>query len=129
MAGDGGAHLRNRVREFGDSSKLLQLLHACVALVIEILPASCRVFSDRLHSSSRCRVDEHVSPRRRNFQIVNPVEVGFCQTTALRLVTKTAFRSAESTYADVLQTFDLCHGSEREVLAGNEICLRISLNR
>src|SRR5215213_821215 len=118
MACDGGAHLRNRFRELRDSSKLTKLLHACVALVIEILPASRSVFSDRLHSSIRGRIDEHVSPRRRNFQIVNPVEIGFRKTTADRLVAEAAFGSAESTYADVLKTFEFCHG--------NGICLRIN---
>src|SRR5215217_4713040 len=109
MTRDGNAHLRNRFRKFRDSSKFTKLLRACVTLVIEILPASRSVFSDRLHSSIRGRVDEHVSPRRRNFQIVNPVEIGFRQTTTDRRVAKAAFGSAEPTYADVLQTFEFSH--------------------
>src|SRR6185369_1530369 len=120
MTGDGSAHLRNRFRKFRDSSKFTKLLRACVALVIEILPASRSVFSDRLYSSIRRRIDEHIRPRRRNFQIVNPVEIGFGQTTADRLVAKAAFGSAESTYADVLQTLEFCHW--------NEICLCLSIS-
>src|SRR6185369_1667345 len=118
MARDGSAHLRNRFRKFRDSSKFTNLLRACVALVIKILPASRSVFSDRLHSSIRSRIDEHVRPRRRNFQIVNSVDVGFRQTTADRFVAKAAFGSAESAYTDVLQTFEFCHW--------NRICLCLS---
>src|SRR6185295_1817522 len=118
MPCDGGPHLRNRFRELCDSLKFSQLLRARVALVIEILPANRRVFSNRLHSSIRCRVDEHLSPGRRNFQVVDPVEIGFGETAALWFIAKAAFGRAESTYADVLQTFDFCHG--------NEICLCIS---
>src|SRR6185503_4122548 len=109
MSRDGGAHLRNCFRKLRDPSKFTKLLRAGVALVIEILPASRSVFSNRLHLSIRGWIDEHIRPRRRNFQIINPVEVGLRQTTANRLVAKAAFGSAESTYADVLQTFDFCH--------------------
>src|SRR6185369_175397 len=120
MTRDGGAHLRNRFRELRDSSKFTKLLRVCVALVIEILPASCSVFSDRLHSSIRGRIDEHLRPRRRNFQIVNSVEIGFRQTTVAWLVVKAAFGSAESTYADVLQTFEFCHWNR------NCLCIAVS---
>src|SRR5829696_5246891 len=103
----------------------MKLLDACVVLVIEILPASRAVLTYRLHPPICRRVDEHVRPRGRNFQVINPVEIGFRETTALWFVAKSSFRSAESTYADVLETFDNCHWLGRAVLPGNEICLRI----
>src|ERR1044072_2144765 len=118
MARDGRAHLRNRFRKLRDPSKFTKLLHSCVALVIEILPASGSVLSDRLHSSIRGRIDKHICPRRRNFQIVDSVEVGLRQTATDGLIAKAAFGSAESTYTDILQTFEFCHW--------NEICLCLS---
>src|SRR6185369_8520176 len=121
MPRDSRTHFRNRFRELCDSSKFSQLLRARVALVIEILPATSRVFSNRLHSSVRRRIDEHVSPCRRNFQVVDPVEIGFSKAAALRFVAKDSFGRAESTYADVLQTCDFC--------LWNEICLSIGIIR
>jgi hypothetical protein len=108
MTRDGGAHLRNRFRKFRDSSKFTKLLRACVALVIEILPASRSVFSDRLHSSIRGRIDEHVRPRGGIFRSLILSTSAFVRRPLLAC-SEAAFGSAESTYADVLQTFEFCH--------------------
>src|SRR5215217_671603 len=126
MARHGYAHFRNRLRKLCYSSKFAKLLRACVILVIEVLPASRGIFSDRLQPSIRSGIDERVSPGGRNFQLLNPVEVGFSQPAACRFVAKSSFRSAESTYADVLQTFEICHWSRRDFLIRNGICLSIS---
>src|SRR6185369_8560891 len=112
MTRHGSAHRWYRFCKFCNAAKLTKLLRACVALVIEVLPATRVVFTDRLHPSIRGGIDEHLRPRGWNFQIVNSVEISFRETAVLRLVTKAAFGSAESTYADVLQTLDVCHGNE-----------------
>src|SRR5215813_6357530 len=109
MTGDRGAHPGNRFRKLFYAAKFAQLLRAYVIRVIEILPTSGYVLPDRLHAAVRCRIDEHVSPCRWNFQVLNPIEAGFGQATVDRFVAKASFWSSESTYADVLQTFQLCH--------------------
>src|SRR5215218_9537433 len=126
MARYGYAHFRNRLRKLCYSSKFAQLLGACVTLVVEILPASRGIFPNHLQPASGRGIDEYLSPCGRNFQLLNPVEVSFNQPPACRFVAKSAFRSAESTYADVLQTFEICHSSRRNFLIRNGICLSIS---
>jgi hypothetical protein len=105
----GFPHLRNRLRKLRDALKFPQFLCARVTGVIEILPASRRIFADNLHSSSRCRIDRDISPGRRNLQLVDPIEIGFRETATHRFVAKTSFRTSKATYANVLQTFDICH--------------------
>src|SRR6185369_2324753 len=101
--------LGNGLRKLCDPLEFSQFLCARVTCVIEILPASRRIFTDNLHSSSRCRIDRDVSPRGWNLQLLDSIEISFCKTTADRLVAKPSFRIAEATYADVLQPFDICH--------------------
>src|SRR3569832_1907909 len=117
MTRHGGAHLRYNSGEFGNAAKLTQLLHARVILVIEILPASRVVFTDRLYTSIRGRVDVYVRPRGRNIQIVNPLEISFREPAVLRLVTIATKKRTKTTKTKKQQTFDVCHG--------NEICLYI----
>src|ERR1044072_9221742 len=102
-------HRRNRLRKLCDPLEFPQLLRARVARGIEILPASCRILTDNLHSSIRCRIDRDVSPRRRNCEILDPIRIGFCEPATHRFISKSSFRTAEPTYADVLQTFDVGH--------------------
>src|SRR6185369_2511627 len=102
-------HLGNRLRKLCDPLELPQLLRARVTCVIEILPASRRIFTDHLHSSSRCGIDRDVSPCRRNLQFVDSIQIGFGETTTHGFVTKPSFRTSKPTYADLLQTFDICH--------------------
>src|SRR6185369_15693924 len=102
-------HLRNRLRKFCNPLEFSQFLCARVTRVIEILPASRRIFTNNLHSSSRCRIDRDVSPRRRNLQLLDSIEISFRETATHGFVTKPSFRTSEATYADVLQTFDICH--------------------
>src|SRR6185436_6738610 len=101
----GFPHLRNRLRKLRDPLEFPQFLRARVTCVIEILPASRRIFTDSLHSSGRCGIDRDVSPRRRNLQFLDSIEISFCKTATHRFIAKTAFRSSKATYADVLQTF------------------------
>src|SRR5690349_18943944 len=117
MTCDGGAHLRDRLREFCESPELAQLLRSRVAFVVQVLPTSCGVFSDRLQFSVYRRVDEDLRPCRWNLQVIDSFQILVCQASALRFVAKAAFGSAEPAYADVLQTFEVGHR--------NEICLCI----
>src|ERR1700741_632526 len=112
MTRDGGAHLWDRRGEFRESLKLAQLLLAPVAFVIEILPTSGSVFTDRLQSSVRRRVDEDVRPGRWNLQAVDAFQIFVCQTSAGWLVAETALRSAEPVDADVLETLEISHRNE-----------------
>src|SRR5215475_53716 len=118
MTRNGGAHFGNRLRKFCESPELAQLLCSRVAFVVQVLPTSCGIFADNLQSSVCCRVDEDVSPRRRNLQVIDPFQIFIRNAPALRFVTKAAFGSAQPAYADVLQTFEIGHR--------NEICLCIS---
>src|SRR6185369_5837365 len=102
-------HLGDRLRKLCDSFEFPQLLCARVTRVIEILPSSRSIFTDSLHSSVRRRIDRHVSPGRRNFEIVDPMKISFRETATHGLKSKSSFRSSEPAYADVLQTFNLCH--------------------
>src|ERR1043166_9855665 len=117
MTRDGRAHLRDRLGKLCESPELAQLAHSRVAFVVQVLPTSRSVFSDRLQFSGCRRIDEDISPGRWNLQVVDPFQVFVCHASVLRFVAKAAFRSAEPAYADVLQTFEVGHR--------NEICLCI----
>ena len=64
---NGAAHLWNRLSKFFESLEFSELLGACVVLVIDVLPASGRVFANRLNPSVSGGIDRHVSPRWRDF--------------------------------------------------------------
>src|SRR6185295_13103587 len=92
-------HLRNRLGKLRDPSEFPQFLCARVTCVIEILPASRRIFTDNLHSSSCCRIDRDVSPGRRNFQFLDAIQISFRETATHGFVAKPSFRSSKATYA------------------------------
>src|SRR6185295_16765836 len=102
-------HVGDRLRKLCDSLEFPQFLRARVTCVIEILPASRRIFADSLHSPSRCGVDRDISPRRRNLQSLDSIQISFRETAAHWFVAKPSFRTSKATNADVLQTFDICH--------------------
>jgi hypothetical protein len=77
--------------------------------MIEVLPTPGGVAPNCLHSSFRSGIYRHVHPRRRDLEFIDPLEVRFCKTAILRLVTESTFGAAESPDADSLQTFELCH--------------------
>src|ERR1700741_2992990 len=103
-------HRRNCLRKLCYSFEFPKFLRACVIRVVDILPPSRRVFTDRLHSALGCRIDRDFSPRRWNSKIVDSIEVGFRETPTHGLVAKPSLRITKTTYADVLQALDCRHG-------------------
>src|ERR1044072_1334288 len=102
-------HLRDCLRKLSDSFEFPHFLCVRVIRVIEILPTPGCIFTDSLHSSSGSRIDRDVSPRRRNLEILNAIQISFRKPAADWLIAKSSLWISKATYADVLQTFDLCH--------------------
>ena len=88
-------------------------------VVIEVLPATRGIFTHCLHSSAGIRVDAHIRPRRRDFQLTDSREVitsRFLSVSAL--IAKTLFRRSGPGNALRAKSFDSGHKSKPLVLQG-----------
>jgi hypothetical protein len=71
---DGFANRRKRITERYDRVEFLTIAHVAPREMVPILLPSRPIKASRLHMSSRIRRNPHVSPRRRNRQLADPLE-------------------------------------------------------
>src|SRR5688572_19019197 len=110
MGGYSGAHHWQGFGKFYEPPKLLGFLPSYVVFVIEILQPSSSVFPYGLHGASGCRVDPHVSPSRRNLQILDSFSIrGVYLCAVSTLISEAPCERSTAIYSCFLKSFEFCH--------------------
>jgi len=103
------SHSRDRLTKSQQTIELLLLASSYVIFVIDILPATGRVFPDSLKHSTGRSIDCYLGPCRREAKSIDPGEVGAAYFAAVGIDKSETSLSSQSPYARSLKSFEMSH--------------------